>query len=42
MDKIIDLLDDYITSTFPKTGVPGSAVVIIQNGKNNIHELFRS
>lgn len=33
MDHIIDLFDAYLKSIFPQSVVPGSAVVIVQNGK---------
>jgi len=31
MDQIISLLDAYIKSVFPQTGIPGAAVLIVQN-----------
>ena len=33
MDHIISLFDEYVKYTFPKTGIPGSAVVIVKDGK---------
>lgn len=30
---IISLFDIYVKSTFPQTGIPGAAVVIVQNGQ---------
>lgn len=33
MDHVISLFDAYVNSTFPKTGIPGAAVVIVQNDK---------
>ena len=33
LHHIISLFDSYLKSTFPQTGIPGAAVVIVQNGK---------
>jgi hypothetical protein len=33
MDHIISLLSAYVNSIFPKTGIPGSAVVIVKDDK---------
>ncbi|MBZ2166836.1 serine hydrolase [Methanobacterium spitsbergense] len=33
MDNIIHLFDAYVKSTYPQTGIPGLAMVIVQNDK---------
>ena len=33
MDHIISLFDTYLTSTFPMAGIPGAAVVVVQNNE---------
>ncbi len=33
MDRVISLFDAYLNSLFPKSGVPGAAVIIVQNNE---------
>jgi CubicO group peptidase (beta-lactamase class C family) len=33
MDNVLKLFDKYVKDTFPKSGIPGAAVVIVQNGQ---------
>jgi CubicO group peptidase (beta-lactamase class C family) len=33
INKILSLFDSYVKSTFSKTGIPGGAIVIVQNDK---------